>query len=189
MCHLDRLLLAESLALAGDPAASAAIAEVERVSPVEAGVLRAVQELTGGRAAAAGQQLLAAYQRAADDPWQYPALMRRSLRLANSIAVQDGSAGEALFHALGETWAVEGLWQARMATRVNLARVVDYSHLCVEALAPFEPHPMWRESFLNRRAECYRATAHPLAGRAEADLRRFSEIAGRGFWEAATSSR
>ena len=41
--------------------------------------------------------------------------------------------------------------QQRLLSRIWIARAVDARNLCVEALAPLEPHVPWEEPFLTYR--------------------------------------
>ena len=63
--------------------------------------------------------------------------------------------------------------QQRLLSRLWISRSVDPLKLCVDALAPLEPHVPWEEPFLTYRYQCYHAHHHPLEFSAGRDLDRF----------------
>ena len=71
--------------------------------------------------------------------------------LASSLAERDPALGLDLFEALSEPFAVRLLDEARLRTRLEIARSTAFAALCEEALAPFEPHTPWKEPLLAER--------------------------------------
>ncbi|MEM7349256.1 MAG: fused MFS/spermidine synthase [Acidobacteriota bacterium] len=172
--HIDRLMLAEALAQAGDPAAldqASALAENRRLG--EAAAVRARAAFTGGDAGAARQHLVATFLAARQDPWIHRPTLERALALAGDLARRDKSSGPALFDALSKPFSVRLLDEARLRTRIDIARVGDFETLCASALAPLEPHVPWEQDILTFRARCYAAIDHPLQKTANDDLEQF----------------
>jgi spermidine synthase len=117
---------------------------------------------------------MAAYR---NDPWVYRPLVRRTLPLAVRLAREDRALAPRLFEAFSHPFAVEMFQQPRLLSRIWISRAVDAQSLCVDAIAPLEPHVPWQEPFLTYRYQCYQARHHPLAARARRDLARFLEEA------------
>ena len=171
--HLDRLLLAECLAAAGDAAAVPAAEALRRHQPLEAELVLAVLDQAAGRPAAAGRRLLGVARALRTDPWIHMQFGGRVWRVAVPVAQADPAVGLELFHALAKPWAA-GLFDfPRLQLRMDLARTLRRPDLCVETLVPFEPHVPWDRSFLTHRADCYRSFDHPLAARAARELEEF----------------
>jgi hypothetical protein len=97
------------------------------------------------------------------------ALLERGLKLAARVGRTDHAAAAELLEATSQPFAAGLLDTTRLRLRVDLARAVG-GDVCVSALAPFEPHVLWDDSFLGFRAQCYARTRHPLARKALDDL-------------------
>ena len=82
-----------------------------------------------------------------------------------------------------EVWNGE-LDEVRLWQRWNLSLLPALAERCVEALADYEPYPVWQESFLRARAECYERTGNPLLATARRDVVRFETSEASGFWRA-----
>ena len=176
--HVDLLLLASCTAEQGDPRALELAARLAERQPVEADLVRARYFARRGDDAAAGERLLAAIIGYRQDPWAYRELVRRTLPLALDLGRHDRALAERLYQALGEPFAIDMFRTERLILRFGLTALANPDpRRCAEALAPFEPNPLWDEGFLAARAECYAKLGHPLAARAAADLERFRDDA------------
>ncbi|HSG38143.1 MAG TPA: fused MFS/spermidine synthase, partial [Thermoanaerobaculia bacterium] len=164
--HVDQLLVGECLAAAGDPRAPDYAARLAREQPVEADLVLAQWHAAAGR-------LLAACDGLRRDPWVSRFLVQRVLPKAVTLARQDPALGPRLHQALEQPFAVRMFERQRLITRVWLAQRLNAPELCAGALAPFEPHSPWDESFLRYRHQCYRKLRHPLEDRARRDLESF----------------
>ncbi len=109
--HLDRLLVAECLAAAGDAAAVPAAKALRRHQPLEAELVLAVLDQAAGRPAAAGRRLLGVARALRTDPWIHMQFGGRVWRVAVPVAQADPAVGLELFHALGKPWAA-GLFES-----------------------------------------------------------------------------
>jgi MFS family permease len=171
--HADRLLVAECLAEARDPRAPEYAALLAAEQPIEADFARALWLANSGRLPEAGERLLAALAAYRRDPWVSRPLARRAVALGDRLARQDRSLAPRLYEAYSHPFAMGMFEQPRLLSRISITRAVDAQSLCVEVLAPLEPHVPWEEAFLTYRHECYKAHHHPLAARARRDLERF----------------
>ena len=170
----DLILVAESLAEAGDDRALPYIERLAGLQETEAQACLARWHFRQGRTPEASRHLASAFRRYRDDPWPHVPLMARALQLAGEIAKASPADGARLFAELAEPFSVGLLNHRRLMLRTELARG-DLERLCVEAYAPFEPLVPWNDGFLRSRLECYVKTRHPLAGTAAIDLLDFVE--------------
>jgi spermidine synthase len=167
----DALLVAEGWAELADPRVLVVVRELLADRPVESGVLLARWHLRSGRPAEAAAHLergLVAYR---DDPWPWPMLTGRALRLAHELG-KDPALARRLLPALSQPFAVRMHEQRRVWTRAMLALRVG-GDACRAAFNAYEPWPLWDESFLRLRLHCYRKTGDPLAEASARDLARF----------------
>lgn len=171
--HLDLVLLAAGLARAGDPRAPAFIEKLRPRFGADADAALALWHYHREQPDAALSPLLAAIARWRGDPWASSTLASAALGLARDLGARDRAAGGRLYRALEQPFAVHMLESERRQCRIWLARRVDFPALCAPTFTIFEPHPPWIQAFLEERAACYRATRHPLADRADADLEDF----------------
>ncbi|RMH22221.1 MAG: spermidine synthase [Acidobacteria bacterium] len=171
---IDRLLAGEAWAETADPRA-ASIAELLVASqhPVEAAAINARALARRGDAAGAAGELARGFALLAGHPWSHRPVVERMLDLAADLARSSPALGPGLHAALARPFAVHLADDLRLRTRLEIARAGDFPRLCGDALEPFEPHVPWEEAFLDARARCYRATGHPLARQARADLEAF----------------
>ncbi|MGE5234303.1 MAG: spermidine synthase, partial [Acidobacteriota bacterium] len=172
--HVDLLLVGSCLAERGDARAlDVAVALGERW-PVEADFVRTRYLVSRGDLAGAGERLLAAIAGYRRDAWVYRPLVRKTLPLVLELGARDRALAERFYVALGEPFAIDMFHSERLILRFGLAGLAEpHPQRCAEALAPFEPNPMWEEHFLSLRAECYARLRSPLRARAAADLERF----------------
>src|SRR5207237_10077284 len=103
-------------------------------------------------------------------PWASRALVSRTLNAVLGILDRDIAAAPRLFEALSEPFAVRALDLARLQVRASIGLNPALPRLCVDGLAPLEPHVPWDGDLLQGRWECYRRVRHPLAATARADL-------------------
>lgn len=169
----DLLLTSECLAAAGDPRAPEHAARLRAMSPVDADMVLGIWHYESGRTGEAVRYLVAAFTRARRDPWPSIQLLDRALELASGLAGEGPQEVRAIDAALAEPFAVRMAEEHRLRVRLELTWLLRKG--CVEALAPFEPHPPWEDLFLAQRARCYREAWHPLADRARADLAEYME--------------
>ncbi|PYQ60640.1 MAG: spermidine synthase [Acidobacteria bacterium] len=171
--HADRLLLAECLADARDPRAPQYAGLLAAAQPIETDLAMATWLANTGRAPQAGERMLAALAAYRTDPWVYRPLVRRTLPVAVRLAQEDRALAPRLYQAFSQPFAVNMFQQPRLHSRIGISRAVDAQSLCVDAIAPLEPHVPWEEPFLTYRYQCYQTHHHPLAARARRDLEQF----------------
>jgi hypothetical protein len=168
----ELVMVAESLAQAGQPAARDLAERLRAFNPIEADLVLARLHYRLGEIDQASALLQAAFIKHRSDPWPAPFVVKRALTMARDLAKTHTRHAERLYLALAAPFAVMSLEEDRReaALSVSLAGARRY---CVAAFAVYEPHLPWREVFLERRRDCYRALGHPLAARAAADLEEF----------------
>ena len=174
--RIDLLLVAESMAEAGDERTPEVAGRLRRLQPVEAGVALARWHLGSGRISQAADELIGALAGYERDPWAKPAVMQRALRLALELGQQDAEVGRRLIEQLGRPFALRMLDETRRLSRIKLIERFDFDGLCVDGFRELEPHVPWTEAFLRRRRDCYVEAGHPLAGRAERQLGEFRAL-------------
>jgi hypothetical protein len=168
--HSDLVMIGECMAEAGAARTPEVASWLAREQPIEAHLVLARWHLAQGRPRQAAERLIAAFQAYRTDPWVDRDLVRHTLPLAIQLGHQDRGLALRLYQALEQPFAVRMFDERRLTTRLWLTRSLGAPGLCVQALAPFEPHVRWEESFLTYRYQCYRRQGHPLAGQAREDL-------------------
>lgn len=174
---VDVLLLAECRARTGDEAALPWIERLAATRPSDARFALAAWQAARNDWPAAAARLEEGFRGLAEDPWVYPATLRRALELAVRVAGADPAAGRELWALLVDPLPLHLEQERRRRTAVELARALDFEGLCRRALAPYEPWFPWDRRLQDARVECYRATRGPLLGRALAELARFDAAA------------
>lgn len=174
--HADLLMVADCLAVSGDPRAPRYLDALQTEHRAEGLLETAIWHAAAGRNTEAGEAIVAALEPGRFEVWTHRPLMRRALELVPHIAKLDRKLGLRLFEALGPPLPADMFHGTRLQTRFVLSRHLDGPKLCLDVLAPLEPHPAWEEPFLTYRYECYRAHHHPLEERALADLQAFVDV-------------
>ncbi len=170
---IDLVMVGEVLAEGGEDGLPEIARRLRDDQPVVSDAILGRWHYEGGRREEAVRYLKAAFEGYRDDPWPHRQLMQRLLVLAARIAHEDVSLGRQLYEVLGQPFAVNMFNEARKRIRVDIAKVVGFDDLCVEAIAALEPHVPWEQRFLFDRYECYRRNAHPLVRQAQRDLEDF----------------
>lgn len=174
---LELLLVAESLAEAGNEQALTYAEKLRQWQPIESDVVLARLRWRQRRfddAVAALEKVFQAYRA---NPWPFPQLMYRALVLAESVSKESSNPDLArrLHATLKEPFAVY-LWdQVRLACRFNVALDSISPGLLKESIESFEPHVPWRRFFLEKRQLCYEFLGDPRAARARRDLELFDK--------------
>lgn len=175
---LELLLVAESLADAGNELALIYAERLRQWQPIEADVVLARLRWRQRRfedAVAGLERVFRAYR---SNPWPFPPLMYRALVLAESVSKESSNPELArrLHAALKEPFAVH-LWdQVRLACRFNVALDSISPSLLKESIESFEPHVPWRRFFLEKRLLCYEFLGDPRVARARRDLELFDKV-------------
>ena len=166
--------LADSYADAGDARAEPYIAQLRPAHAVEADFFAARLALRQGHVADAASALERAFAGVAHDPWPQQMIVRRGLELAADVAARDRAAGERMWRALAQPFAVHLQNDERLRRRAQVAFAVDWPRLCTEALAPMEPDVPFDGELLSRRVRCYEATNDRRLPAARHDAARFA---------------
>ncbi|MGC8989594.1 MAG: hypothetical protein ACP5MD_05685, partial [Verrucomicrobiia bacterium] len=172
---LELLLVAESLADAGNEQALIYAGKLWQWQPIEADVVLARLRWRQRRFEDAVAALEKAFQAYRSNPWPFPPLMYRALVLAESVSKESSNPELArrLHAALKEPFAVH-LWdQVRLACRFNVALDSISPSLLKESIESFEPNVPWRRLFLEKRLLCYEFLGDSRMARARRDLELF----------------
>jgi len=172
--HIDRLLVAESLAAAGDEAALPEIEALRAAHPTEAALITAWLRARQRRFDDATAALAAGLARLRDDAFVDNGVARHALQVAQDIANASRPHAQRALDAISQHFALYQVEDVRIGTVLAIAGQLD-DRAVVAALAPIEPHVPWSFPVLARRLAAYDALDHPLAQRARADLDAFVE--------------
>ena len=169
----DRTLLSEAMAVAGSDAGEALIQTLSKDQPLTASVLRARWLASRGQLPKARSTMLQALKDYQTNPWPMPTVMKRALELAQQLAMGDRDFAMKLFGLLREPFSLDLLSIERTTLRARIGFGLDFQNLCVDALAPLEPHVPWEEEILKARASCYSIHKHERLDLARAELVQF----------------
>lgn len=173
--------LAEAFADSGSEQALPYIRNLARWEPVEADLVTARLRLRQGRLEEATSLLESGFIRYRVDPWPIHKMVSRALDLAVAIAHKDHALGRRLYEVLQEPFAVRLLNERRIKTGIEIARQVDFSGMCSEAMGRFEPHVPWNRDYLTMRYLCYLKTHNQAEETARQDLMSFTAAASESF--------
>ena len=172
-------MLGVVLADAGDSTVLPAIEALRAYRPAEADFATALLRVRRGEIPQAADAYVRACEELRRDPWAWPLLVARGLRLGPEIARADSSGRIAAraFEALATPFAGYLADAQRLKLHVELAQQLDGARPGVftrAALAAYREDAVpWDAPVLSARAECYANLGDPRAERAAADLRRF----------------
>jgi spermidine synthase len=167
------IILAESLADGGDEAALPYVEELRQFQPAAADAIAGRLRWRQDRLPEATDALEAAFKSFQQDPWPFGRVLSHAVGLAKDIASKDKTLGLRLFKVLEKPFAVAVIEEMRLSMLIDLAKELDFEKYCAEALAPYEPNPLWTRAFLSERRRCYEATGHPKTVQARRDLDAF----------------
>ena len=174
---VDVLLLAECRATAGDDTALGPIEALAGIRPSDARFARAAWDAAHRDWAATGTRLAEGFRGLREDPWVFPATLRRAIDRAVRVAAEDPAAGRRLYDLLRQPLPLYLEEERRGQATLDLAIALDFEGLCEEALQPYEPWAPWDRTLLAARVDCYRANRSPLLRRALADRERLRRSA------------
>jgi hypothetical protein len=169
----EMAMLADITADTGLDAAAPFIDRLREHQAGEADVMLTSLRLRQARVADAVVAVDAALTRFRTDPWPMTRYIERAVQLAGILANRDTETARRMHAALGEPFAVLAAEEARLVTRAEITRLIDFAALCAPAVAPLEPHVPWSESFLRLRRDCYQTANHALLPEANRDLDEF----------------
>src|SRR6185369_10079853 len=141
---------------------------------VEAEIVLARLRWRQGRAPEAVEHLERAFERARQDPWAMPAVIKNAFPIVLDLGSKDPAMAARLDAALAQPFAIAVLDDERRLVRLEVAGYLDLPRYAA-ALADLEPNVPWRGSVLDRRVRAYDATGNPLARAARRDLAEFLE--------------
>ncbi len=175
---LEEVVLAESLAFAGDDRAPALLPRVAALWPASAAAIEARYRLGSGEHRRSLEALARAIAGFRADPWNSWIVMRRTLALGGALARADLALAPRVFELLELPWSVLILDRERITRLIDIASLAGPEY-GVRALSQVEPNVPWDERTLRLRAEWYEATNNQLAARARRELAAFEAAADR----------
>jgi hypothetical protein len=167
---IERLLVAECRADAGDESVLALIESLRAQHPIEADAFAARLHLRKQRLAEAATSLEKALTAYRTNPWPLPFIMEDAVSLSLELAQRDRALGERFFQLLGPRFSVHAVDGKRRSVRLQLLRQLDFDRLCMDEIALDEPWVPWRREFLTMRVRCYEVHQDPRADRARSEL-------------------
>jgi hypothetical protein len=143
-----------------------------RENRVEATLIRARLRWRQERLDEAVALLIEGYEGYRTDPWPTPAIVARSLSIAELAAAERPDLAPRIHDALSVPFAIYALDHQRRATALAIASRLERGcgPRVVRSLHAFEPWIPWGKDLLTLRAECYQKVADPRAGRARREL-------------------
>ncbi len=182
---LDRLMLAEMLAVFGAPSAEEAIeALVADRPPTEVAFLRAHLAFAIGNDHAGRIGLMRALEVWQHDAWAHGPLLQRGVERIREELGRDPAFAAAVWARTARPWPVSVLEEYRLELRIRAALVLDAtdgSGLCVAAFDAMEPDVPWDAGLLGARADCYARAGDARAPAAADDVSAFAADMGPSF--------
>jgi len=169
----DRLLVAETLAAAGDDRAPAAADRLATVLPTEAEAVRALYAARTGDWEGAASHLEAYYAWLQRSPWVLHHLQERTYRLTLEVGGHGAPLAARMLAATARPSLVGSGELSRLIVQAGLVEETGFREHCQQVFAQMEPYVPWRGRLLERRVACYRENQSPLLDRAVADLDRW----------------
>jgi spermidine synthase len=168
-------LIAEALADVADERAEALAEALRRFRPIDADAVFARLRFRQARldeSVALMQRVFIACRR---DPWPTADLIGRLLDLASNVAHTRAYSAR-LHDALEQPFAA-GQWEdIRKYYRFTMAHDAEgCGPRTIRALQQMEPWPVWNESTLRIRRDCYQSVNSPLAARAQRDFESYAD--------------
>jgi spermidine synthase len=171
--YLDITLMAEAAAETGSDETPAIVEKLRAISPLEATCVEGRYLWTKRKPDEAAAKILEFLNGLRTDPWPDVAIGARCLQLAGSAALRSPELTTKVFDIVAAgPFAVYLLESQRQALLRDLS-ATPTPERCTAAYAAIEPNPEWSRTALEGRLRCYRTTGHPLAAKAESDLRDF----------------
>ncbi|WP_347402630.1 fused MFS/spermidine synthase [Corallococcus macrosporus] len=165
--------LARALVMTQHPEALAAVRSLRARRPADADMLEALLMESQRQDAQATALLERAFTTLRKDPWAVMPLTEAALDAALRVGERSPELARRLHAAVEQPFAASAATPQRKLTYTKLAFAAGGTALCVEGLAPLEPHVPWDRALLLARADCYAQRGDPRADMARDDLERF----------------
>ncbi|GMT98935.1 hypothetical protein KH5H1_30540 [Corallococcus caeni] len=179
----EQYVLARARVFTLHPDALAAVGALRERLPVEADLLEALWLESQRQDAQAAALLERAFTALREDPWPDRALTDAALEAAFRVGQRSPELARRLYALLERPFAASLGSQQRKLIRARLAVAAGGAAMCVEGLAPLEPHVPWNRAMLLARAECYAQRGDPRAQVAREELERYLSQAPTPFLE------
>lgn len=172
---LQTAMLAQVLAMGGDPRAEQHIESLREWQPIEADAILGILRWQQRRPQEAAPLLQSAFHRMRATPWPLRSVMDAGITFVLEMASRK-ELGPIALDALSQRFSE---WQLDEARRTTYLLVAHQSTRCgaptMASLKEFEPNIPWNKDALEIRATCYAENSHPLAEQAKKDLEEFKE--------------
>jgi spermidine synthase len=169
---LETALIAEGAADGMEAPAEAWLDVLAEENRVEATLIRARLRWRQERLDEAAALLVEGYEAYRTDPWPIPAIVARSLSVAELAAAERPDLAPRIHDALSVPFAIYSLDQQRKRTALAIARRLEGAcgPRALRSIRAFEPWIPWEKDLLTFRAECYEKGGDPRAKRARREL-------------------
>jgi hypothetical protein len=167
-------LVAMGLADAGSEEAMPYIEKLQRLSPVEANIARAMLSYAKKKREETAERLTQAFLQMRSDPWPLTQAIEIGRNLTLQLTRQDTKLAKKFFQVFERPFAVYVFNELRLEALFQMARIDDNIN-CLRLLKHFEPHGPWNETYLSYRKTCYQMKQHPLFAKAHAEWLEFQE--------------
>lgn len=151
---------------------------LRRWQPVEADSIEAVYWIRQGRLDDAVKKMESVFRGLRRDPWFDPRIVEPVFGFAAIVAKQKPPHAPALYAAIEEPFAGRVFEERRLTAAVAIGGQIG-AEATAAAVERFEPYVPWTGEILRTRLAAYKATEHPLAGRAREELEEFEAEGGR----------
>jgi predicted membrane-bound spermidine synthase len=168
----ETALLAFAYAQIGNAKAEALIERLRSHNPREAALILGILRVRQGRRREATEALVRGFTDMRTDPWVLLPVIQRAVLAACEVVQKEPVYAPELLDSLKEPFPVTYADDVRRGAGCFIASTIS-PQAAVPWLESFEPHVPWDHAFLEARANTYKATGHPLAARAAADVELF----------------
>ncbi|WP_336243159.1 fused MFS/spermidine synthase [Corallococcus exercitus] len=177
----EEYALARALVMTKHPEALSTVRALREHLPVDAEMLEALLMESQGQDAQAAALLEHAFTALRQDPWPLPTVTEAALDTALRVGTRSPELARRLYAAIQQPFAASAASNQRKLIHAKLAVAAGGAAMCVEGLAPLEPHVPWDRTLLMARAACYAQRGDPRAEAAREDLERFLAQAPQPF--------
>lgn len=177
--YAARILIGLPAAKVGDPLLSEILTSLDRDSPIDSEILRAIAAIRAAETRKGLNLARSAIDRLQEAPWGHPLLIRKLLDLTADLASGLDDAGRReVFESLAKPLSCSLAEDRRRLIRYVYGELLGPEAL-IEALADLEPDVPWTEEILKSRRDAYRSAHHPLSRRVDEEYRQFRNQARR----------
>lgn len=182
LTRMERLFIAEVLAVSKNEAALEQIRHFEDWWPATAAFTRAHLALSSGETERAVTEVELALSHLRESCWEVKESIQQGLTLAGRIAVSEPQYASRIYEALAQPFSLYFLENERRVLLLDVAAAINEEKLEEVFTKWYEPNPPWKKNILEMRLQCYMARNNPLLARALADYQAFVAGESEDIW-------